>query len=200
MLRRAHVSILLSILALLALPASARAQFGVGIRMASMSGLETANGTESPERWFVGGQIRLRGSRAALELSLDQHTTTSPELQLETRRRPFQTSLLLFMAKGAIAPYLMGGVGWYSTNVKSTAPGATDAAVSTRDFGYHFGLGGEFRFGKHVAAHLDYRWVHVNNETLSGNEINIPGVGTILDKLGIKTNSSMWTTGATFYF
>ena len=199
MLRRVHLTIPLALVALVALPTAASAQFGVGIRMASMSGVETANGTESPERWFIGGQVRLRGSRAGLEVSLDQHTTTSPELQLETRRRPFQTSLLLFMSKSPIAPYLIGGIGWYSTNVKSTAPGATDAAVSTRDFGYHFGIGGEFRFGKHVAAHIDYRWVHVNNNP-SDNQINIPGIGTILDKLGIKTNSSMWTTGATFYF
>jgi hypothetical protein len=200
MLRRARLTPLITVLAFIALPTIASAQVGLGIRMASMSGLETANGTESPERWFIGGQVRLRGSRAALEFSLDQHTTTSPELQLETRRRPFQTSLLLFMSKSAIAPYFIGGIGWYSTNIKSTAPGATDAGVSTRDFGYHFGIGGEFRFGKHVAAHLDYRWVHVNNDTGTDNAINIPGIGTVLDKLGIKTNSSMWTTGATFYF
>src|SRR5512140_452209 len=130
MLRRARVSILLSILALLAVPATARAQFGVGIRMGSMSGVGTANGTESPERWFVGGQIRLRGSNAGLELSLDQHTTKAPELQLETRRRPVQTSLLLFMSKSAVAPYLIGGIGWYSTAVKRTAPDTLDASVS----------------------------------------------------------------------
>ncbi len=199
MLRRARVSILLSILALVLLPGTARAQFGLGIRMGSMSGVETANGTSSPERWFIGGQVRLRGSVAALEFSLDQHTTTAENLQLETRRRPFQTSLLLFMSKSPVAPYLIGGIGWYSTNVKSIAPGATDVGVSTRDFGYHFGLGGELRFGKHVAAHIDYRWIHVNNNATE-NTINIPGLGTILDKLGLSTNSSIWTTGATFYF
>lgn len=199
MLRAARLSILLAPLTLLALPAVASAQFGLGFRMASMSGIETVNGTDTPERWFIGGQIRLRGSRAALELSLDQHTTTNEALQLETRRRPFQTSLLLFMSKSAIAPYLIGGIGWYSQSIKSTAPGATDAAVSTRDFGYHFGIGGEFRFGKHIAAHVDYRWTKVNNDS-PNNEINIPGIGAILDKIGISTNSSMWTFGGTFYF
>lgn len=199
MLRRARVSILLSIVALLVLPGTARAQFGVGIRMGSMSGVGTVNGAESPERWFVGGQIRLRGAHAGLELSLDQHTTKAPALQLETRRRPVQTSLLLFMSKSSVAPYLIGGIGWYSITVKSTAPDAVDADVSTRDFGYHFGIGGELRFGKHVAAHIDYRWIHVNNNPAE-NDINIPGLGTIFDKLGISTNSSIWTTGMTFYF
>lgn len=199
MLRRAHLIILLTLLAVAVLPSAASAQVGLGVRLASMSGVETANGTESPERWFVGGQIRLRGSRAALELSLDQHTTTDDVLQVETRRRPVQASLLLFMSKSAIAPYVIGGLGWYTTSVTSIAAGATSESVSRRDSGYHFGIGGELRFNPHAAAHFDYRWIHVNDGSTSSG-ITVPGIGTVLDKLGVSTNSSIWTAGATFYF
>ena len=206
MLRAPRLTILLVLSALIALPAVASAQVGVGIRMASVSGLVTADGTEQPaERWYVGGQLRLRGSRTGIELSIDRHTTEDPLLGVKTTRTPFQMSLLLFMTKSAIAPYLIGGIGWYSQKIESLNSAAPDVALSTREFGYHLGIGGEVRFGKHAAAHIDYRWTKVHfgnnsNDGTSNGGINIPGLGAITDKLGISSDGSMWTTGLTVYF
>lgn len=203
MFRAAIRSLLLALLALVTLPALAAAQAGLGIRIASVAGLETPTGRQPDERWFVGGQIRLRGSRAALELSIDRHTQTDEVAGVKTVRTPFQTSLLLFMGKSAFAPYLLGGMGWYSQKFESTTDPKA-AAVSTRDFGWHAGIGTEVRFGKRVAAHIDYRWTKVHfgdqaTDTGTGG-FSIPGLSAITDKLGLSSESHMWTTGLTFYF
>jgi hypothetical protein len=64
---------------------------------------------------FVGGTLRMRYSRrAALEFTMDYRSETNPDGTARFRETPFQGSMLIYLAPGAVAPYLLGGYGVYS--------------------------------------------------------------------------------------
>src|SRR5262245_16198381 len=105
---------------MLALPARGFAQgFGLGARM-SMVKADTDGAVETDSVRFTGGQIRVRPSpRIGLEVSLDRHSETFDALNQRVVDTPLQTSMLLYLAQGAFAPYLVGGPGWYKHRVES---------------------------------------------------------------------------------
>ncbi|HET7220646.1 MAG TPA: outer membrane beta-barrel protein [Vicinamibacterales bacterium] len=180
---------ILSFVFALAAAAPASAQFGVGARLAMVH--REVNGDDDAVR-FTGGQIRLGSSRTAFELSFDRRSETFDLLNEKVKETPIQASLLLYLARGGFAPYLLGGPGWYKRTVESLDDSAE--SVSTTTFGWHAGFGAELRMGGHAGLHADYRYTH-----LSFDDDEEEG-GSFLGNLLPSHDGSMWTVGFTFYF
>jgi opacity protein-like surface antigen len=139
----------------------------------------------------IGGQVRLLSGRAGLEVSLDRHSESFPLLNQKVTETPIQASLLLRMGSGRLAPFLLGGPGWYRRKVEALE-GPGDASVTQTEFGWHAGAGLELLPHKHVGIHGDYRYTFLDfnrkeDEGLIGRFL--PG-----------HRGSMWTLGATVYF
>jgi hypothetical protein len=142
---------------------------------------------------FIGGQIRARLSpKTAVELSLDTRTKTNDTLTARVRDMPIQASLLLFPIAGSFSPYILGGAGWYSHRIEVLLDDSVLSSDTTRDFGWHAGLGAEIRLGRHAGIHADYRYTFLH---FGGDEDRILGQRFLPGYTG-----SMWTTGVTVYF
>ena len=98
----------------------------------------------------------------AFELSLDIRTETNEAETLRVRSIPIQASLLLFPARGAFSPYVLGGGGWYSQRFEMLAGDETVLSETVRDFGWHAGFGAELRMGRHAGLHGDYRYTFLD--------------------------------------
>jgi opacity protein-like surface antigen len=171
-----------------ALPAAA--QFGIGGRLAFVN--TEIDGDNDSVR-FLGGHIRLAGERAGLEVSIDRHTETFDALGERVKETPVQVSLLLYLARGAFKPYVLGGPGWYNRRVESIED--SDDGVTTREFGWHAGFGAEIRGGRHFGFHADYRYTN-----LSFDDDDEDGGNGFISGLLPSHDGSMWTVGATVYF
>ena len=192
-------------LLLLLTPAAALAQgqsFGVGGRFSFVRGDVQAD--TSAER-FTGGHVRARMSpHLGLEVSLDMHSETNTALTERVREFPLQASLLLFPFKTNIAPYLLGGGGWYSQRLETLAGNETLTSTTTREFGWHGGFGAELRLGSHAGAHADYRYTFLN---FGDEEVPVPepthivgGNNRFTSRFMPSYKGSMWTAGLTIYF
>jgi opacity protein-like surface antigen len=178
-------------------PAVAQA-FGIGPRLSFVRGDLPS---DIPSTRFTGGAIRLLSSpHVGLEAALDHRSETSDDKLTRLRQTPFQGSLLLFLVRSTISPYLLGGIGIYTEfHDVLNADGIVSSTTTERTTGWHFGFGSELRFARHVSAFADYRYrsVRFGDPDEEGNEpINLPG----LKNLGITHHGSMWTAGAMFYF
>jgi opacity protein-like surface antigen len=204
-----HVSRLAGAFVALALlfPATAAAQFGLGPRF---TWVHSDVGTETSADRYTGGVLRAHMSpRTSVELAFDWRTITNESLNVRTKDYPLQASLLLYPFNTPVTPYLLGGVGWYWQSVEPLDTSQTGLeSISTRNFGYHAGLGGELRLGRHAAVHVDYRYTKirfgddepdVDTEAGSGG-LTIPGVSYLADRLNLSYEGSMWTGGLTLYF
>jgi hypothetical protein len=178
--------------ALLGTAAPAAAQgFGIGARLAWVS---SDVDVDADRVRFFGGQIRLGGGRAGIELALDRHTETFEALNEKIVETPIQASLLLRLSQGTVSPFLLGGPGWYRRTVEKIEGGSDDLKVTSTDFGWHAGGGLEVRLGRHAGVHGDYRYTFLD---FGDDEDEDEGlVGRLLP--GHK--GSMWTLGVTFYF
>ena len=177
--------------ALFARPSIASAQgFGVGARMAWV---KADSEVDVDSIRFTGGQLRLISSRWGLEVSLDHHSETLELLNQKVTEWPIQASLLMKLASGKVAPYLLGGPGWYRRKVELlNAP--NDPAVEATEFGWHAGIGLEVLAGSHFGIHGDYRYTF-----LDFGKDNNPSVG-LISGLIPGHRGSQWTLGATVYF
>jgi opacity protein-like surface antigen len=187
--------------ALLGAPAVASAQgFGVGGRMAWVKA--NTDGVDVDAVRFTGGQIRLVSKRWGLEVSMDRHSESFELLNQKVTETPIQTSLLLRLGSGKVAPFLLGGPGWYKRKVE-LIDGPEDADVKTTEFGWHAGAGLEVHAGRHVGIHGDYRFTFLK---FGGNDAENDGgggfLGSILPNLpGLPSHrGSQWTLGVTVYF
>jgi len=165
--------------------------FGLGARM-SMIRNDTQIDTDALR--FFGGQLRARTSpRTGFEFAIDFRNESNESETVKVRDIPVQASLLIFLAKGAFSPYLLGGAGWYNHRVQLLSGDTVLDSESTRDFGWHGGFGAELRAGNHFGIHGDYRYTFLswNNE----DEPNIAGKAFLP-----KYKGSMWTAGLTLYF
>jgi opacity protein-like surface antigen len=182
------------LLFLLPSPALAQGQsFGIGGRFSLVRGDIDAD--TSAER-FLGGQIRAKLSpRTAIEVALDVRTDTNDALTERIRRYPLQASLLLYPVRSAISPYVLAGGGWYSQRLETLAGDETLTSATTREFGWHAGLGGELRLGSHAGAHADYRYTFL---TFGGDDEESDG--GVLSRVLPSFRGSMWTAGLTLYF
>ena len=172
----------------------AYAQFGIGGRIAMVQGDED-EGTDS-ER-FTGGHIRaMLTPRTGIEVALDVRSETNEAETLRVKQYPLQASLLLFPTKGAFAPYLLGGGGWYTNRIETLDGDETILSETSRDFGWHGGFGLELRFGRHFAAHGDYRYTHLN----FGDDDDEEEDSGLFSRFLPSYQGSMWTAGMTVYF
>jgi opacity protein-like surface antigen len=183
------------VLALLMTAAPCAAQgFGIGGRMTMVRGDIQADPAAAAVR-FLGGQLRARVSpKAAIEVSLDRHTT-NPDLNTRVKDYPLQGSLLLYLVRSTFSPYVLGGIGWYTHVVDTLSAGEVVASASARNVGYHAGFGAELKVGGHVGIHADYRYtmIHFGDGTSAGA---VP----LASSLKPTYDGSMWTAGFTFYF
>ena len=183
---------MLTLCGLLASLAPVSAQgFGVGGRMAWVNP-DTAVDVDSVR--YFGGQIRLVGARFGLEVSLDTHSESSEALNRKFTETPIQASLLLRMGSGKVAPFVLGGPGWYRRTAEAL-DGPADLEVSTTEFGWHAGIGLEILPTRHFGIHGDYRYTFLD----FGDDDDDDG-GGIIGGLLPGHRGSMWTLGATVYF
>jgi len=168
--------------------------FGLGGRMSMIRGDIQADPAATAQR-FLGGQLRARLSpKTSLEVSLERRTE-HPTLTERVRDTPLQGTLLLYPVRTTFAPYLLGGIGWYTHVVETTSAGKVMDSASTRKMGYHFGFGAELKAGSHAGFHADYRYtmVHFGDGTSSGTT-------GLASRFKPSYDGSMWTAGFTFYF
>jgi opacity protein-like surface antigen len=192
--------------ALFSLGTSAAAQgLGVGARFAMMKATDAQEGRDR----LTGAMVRAHLSpRTALELSMDWRTATNEAETLRTRDNPIQASLFLYPVRTTVAPYLLGGVGWYSQKIETLENGQVTRTESVRPFGYHAGFGVQLWLGGHAALNFDYRYNHVTfgddeeteEESDESSGLRIPVLSSVAEKIGLSHDGSMWTAGLSVYF
>ena len=107
-------------------------------------------------QWSAGVQARIHMSLSlALEASMDARSNNFNKLTT-IKTWPFQVSLLAYIFPGAnLSPYLLGGAGWYYTQVDG--PFSFNHADSR--FGMHAGTGLEFMLNESISIDGSYRYV-----------------------------------------
>jgi len=180
---------------------------GVGGRFAMVRGdVQSDTGAEG----FAGGHVRAwLSKRTALEVSLDRRVQTNPTRNEEVRDYPLQGSVLLSPIPGTFAPYVLGGLGWYSHTVENLAGKRVVDSTTSRRLGTHAGFGAEVRVGKRAAFHADYRYTFlkfggsdpIKSDTIAGAiaKSHLTDTGSGIHFLP-SYQGSMWTTGMTIYF
>ena len=102
---------------------------------------------EGQSRWFGGAQVRVNPFRyLSFEGSADYRQQDTEGTKTHTY--PVQVSALIYpLGHTRLAPFLLGGGGWYYTTVKG--PGNFDDTQNR--FGAHAGAGLQFFFNDHVS-------------------------------------------------
>lgn len=189
-------------------PASAQ-MVGVGPRMSFVSAAPVTPAPDgTPRDRFTGGALRFRLTpRSAIELAADWKSTTSDDATVRLREYPVQGSLLLYPVNTALAPYIVGGIGWYSQTIEALAEGEAQEAVTERRFGYHGGFGADIKLGKRATLFADYRYrfIRFGDDAPDDGEngagaFGIPGVGSLFDTFRMSHEGSMWTGGVVINF
>lgn len=196
-IRTVAVVLALSVWVLLASAGEVAAQaFGIGPRMSMVRSLTPG----APSTRSFGGTVRLGSSRrVSLELAADYRKTLSLDGVTRERERPMQASVLLFLTKSTLSPYLLGGYGIYRRDVDFLdSTGTTVTSVSDRTSGAHVGFGAELLLTRHAAFFVDYRYrlVRLGEPEAGAKELNVPFV----DSVKLSHRGTMWTSGMAFYF
>jgi hypothetical protein len=190
---RPFVIAMLTLVGLFASLAPVSAQgFGVGGRIAWLNPDTEA---EADSLRYVGGQLRVVGGRLGVEVSLDRRSESLEALNQKFTETPIQASLLLRMG-GKVAPFLLGGPGWYRRKVEAL-DGPADLAVNTTEFGWHAGVGLEILANRHFGIHGDYRYTFLD---FDDDDDDDDDGGGIIGRFLPGHRGSMWTVGATVYF
>jgi hypothetical protein len=190
---------------LLLIPAAAAAQdggFAIGPRITFVRGSEDL--PESSRR-FTGGAMRLGSGRAAIEVAMDFRSEVRGPLDERIREYPIQASLLLYPVRARLAPYLLGGVGWYSQNVtRFVAPTGEleETEETTRKMGYHLGLGAELRLHRRVGIYGDLRYTKLgmSDDDDPADQQTVPRWIPGAQLLKLSHEGSTFTWGAMLYF
>lgn len=180
---------------------------GVGGRLSMVRG--DVQTDTSAER-FTGGHVRAwLSKRTALEVSFDRRVQSNETLTEEVRDYPLQGSVLFAPVPSTFAPYLLGGMGWYTHTVEQLAGNHLIDSTTSRRVGTHAGFGAEVRMGRHAAFHADYRYTFlrfggrdpITADTIAGavNRSHLSNTGPSTHFLP-SYQGSMWTTGLTVYF
>ena len=195
-------AVVVAVLGVLMIPALASAQgFGIGPRLTFVRGSEDSpDGTQQ----FWGGLVRMGGGRAAVEIAMDYRAEENGTLTERVKSYPIQGSLLFFPVRARVAPYLLGGLGWYNQQVtRFSAPTGTVIVTdeTTRKMGYHVGFGGEIRAVKHLALFGDYRYTMIGfgDDDSEGSSL-LPGFIPGSERLKLSHEGTMFTWGAVVYF
>jgi hypothetical protein len=198
----------LATVVILLMPAAASAQkIGIGPRL-SLVRPEAGLPEGSPSDRYTGGALRLKLSpRTAVEVAADWKSTTSEDATVRLRNYPVQGSLILYPVNASLAPYVVGGVGWYSQSMEALVDGEPVTAATVRRFGYHGGFGADIKVGKRATLFADYRYrfIRFGDEPLPEGEsgagaFGIPGVGSLFDTFRMSHEGAMWTGGLVINF
>jgi hypothetical protein len=188
---------------LVAVPAAAQS-LGIGPRFSFVRGNADSG---SPSTRLIGGDLRVvTGRHTVLEGSLDYRAYLNDTGTERTRETPVQGSMLFFLTRSALSPYVGAGIGLYTqTHETLNSVGLVTASTTEKKVGWHLGAGAEIRISKHAAFFADYRFrfVKFGEPTDSTAEpISIPGATVIpvLQNLKLSHEGSMWTSGLAFYF
>jgi hypothetical protein len=173
----------------LAAPASAQG-FGVGARLSWVTP-DVVGDVDVDKVRVIGGQVRFLGGRTGFEVSMDRRSESFELLNQKVTETPIQASLLLRMGSGRVAPFLLGGPGWYRRKVEAI-DGPGDVSVTNTEFGWHAGGGLEILPSKHFGIHGDYRYTFLDFDRKDDQGF----IGGLLPG----HRGSMWTLGATVYF
>jgi hypothetical protein len=205
-----HTALCLVTVSVLAAPSLASAQaVGIGPRMSLVRPDADAGLPEgTPSDRYTGGALRLRVSpRTAFELAADWKSTTSEDATVRLRNYPVQGSLLLYPVSASLAPYIVGGVGWYSQTLEGLVDGEAATAMTVRRFGYHGGFGADIKMGKRATLFADYRYrfIRFGDDALPEGEegagaLGLPGVGSLIDVFRMSHEGAMWTGGVVIHF
>lgn len=174
-------------------PVSAQG-FGIGGRVAWLK-TETELDVDTPR--LIGGQVRIMTERLGLEVSMDRRSEELELLNEKVTETPIQASLLLRMGKGRIAPFLLGGPGWYRREVEGLDD--PERPTKTTEFGWHGGIGLEILANKHFGVHGDYRYTFLGDDDGDEDDEADDG-GGLIGRFIPSHRGSMWTLGATVYF
>jgi outer membrane protein with beta-barrel domain len=180
---------------------------GVGGRLSMVRGDVR---TDTNAERFTGGHLRAwLSKRTALEVSFDRRVQSNETLTEEVRDYPLQGSLLFAPVPSTFAPYVLGGMGWYTHTVEQLAGKNSIDSTTTRRVGTHAGFGAELRMGRHAAFHADYRYTFlrfggsdpITADTIAGavSRSHLSDTGSGVHFLP-SYQGSMWTTGLTVYF
>jgi len=166
--RRIKECIALSIL-LLGLQPAVFAGDGVGESVFSIGPRATYSTPKDADKglWDPGVQARLHLSPAlGLEASIDYRKNDfGPLTTIKTY--PVQASLLAYLIPGgAVSPFLLGGVGWYYTQVD----GPFGYSNTTSRFGLHAGAGLEVMLNKSISLDGTYRYLWL--EDVASKDVN----------------------------
>jgi len=180
---------------------------GIGGRFSMVRGdVESNTSAES----FTGGHVRAwLSKRIALEVSLDRRVQNNPTMTEQVKDYPLQGSILLSPIPSTFAPYVLGGLGWYTHSVEQTAGRQVIDSTTSRRVGTHAGFGAEMRLGHRAALHADYRYTFlkfggadpIKADTIAGAvaKSHLTDTGTGVHFLP-SYQGSMWTMGVTVYF
>jgi hypothetical protein len=192
---RALLTVAVGISCVLGVPALGQAQgIGIGPRITFVRG---GDGSPDGAQRFSGGALRLGSGRAALEIAMDFRSDSNSDLTERIKDYPIQTSLLIYPVRSKLAPYLLGGVGWYSQRVETLGP--VVSAETTRKMGYHAGFGGELRVHRHVGLYGDYRYTFIRFGEDDAEPV-LPSFVPFGQRLKLAHEGSAFTWGASFYF
>jgi len=188
----------MTVAAVLLAPTVVSAQIGIGPRISFVRGTD---GRDVDSQTYFGGALRLGGGKAVLELALDYRSETTTDELRKVTDYPFQASLIVFPIRSAFAPYLIGGVGWYSQKIEQLASAApVELDVTTRKLGYHGGFGAEMRLHRNLGLYGDYRYTFIHFGDDEDDTVSRPGLIPFAEQLRLSHEGSMFTFGATFYF
>lgn len=107
------------------------------------------------ENWFGGGQVRIHPFHfLAVEGSVDYRRTEINSTKVQTF--PVQGSVLLYpFGMKRLSPFILGGAGWYFTNVE----GPGDFDKTQHRFGAHAGGGLQLFLTEYVSLDGTYRHI-----------------------------------------
>lgn len=177
-----------------AAPVSAQG-FGIGGRVAWM---KADTDVDVDATRLFGGQVRVITGRLGFEVSIDRRSEEFELANEKVTETPIQASLLLRMGSGRIAPFLLGGPGWYRREIEALDD--PDRRTRTTEFGWHAGIGLEILASKHFGIHGDYRYTGLGNDDDDDDEEDDDEGGGFIAGLLPGHRGSMWTLGATIYF
>ncbi|MGA2091671.1 MAG: porin family protein [Endomicrobiales bacterium] len=139
-------------------------------------------------QWYGGAQVRLHVTPAlGLEGSVDYRSNTFGNV-ITLKTYPVQATLLAYLMPGANwSPFLLGGCGWYYTEVD----GPHGFSSTDNRTGLHAGAGVEFMLNESLSLDATYRYIWLEN--LSSKDLNV------LDKT-YSDSGAMITVGLNFLF
>jgi opacity protein-like surface antigen len=138
-------------------PAAAEGIFDdVNLGLLSIGGRATYfDSKDGDANWFGGGQLRLHPFKfLAVEGSVDYRKTDISSTTVRTF--PVQGSALIYpFGTKRLSPFILGGAGWYFTNVEG--PHGFDK--TQHRFGAHAGVGLQLFLSEHLSLDSTYRHI-----------------------------------------